>query len=111
MFVIYYLNVTLSRICALKSSKSGDVFDSTHTTIHLPVKLTGVPFLGSFLSTILGRLEHMPTNSLYLNLMLTGLISQLAALPVPLIRGLLLDTRIIFQAGVPSLYQVSNNSN
>ena len=87
--------------------KSGDVFDSTHTTIHLPVKLTGVPFLGSFLSTILGRLEHMPTNSLYLNLMLTGLISQLAALPVPLIRGLLLDTRIIFQAGVPSLFQVS----
>ena len=39
--------------------------------------------------------------------MLTGLLSQLASLPIPLIRGLLLDTRIIYQSGVPSLFQVS----
>ena len=82
------------------------MLDSTHTTIHLPVKLSGAPYLGSFLSTIFARLEQMPTNSLYLNLLLTGLISQLASLPIPLIRGLLLDTRILFQSGVPSLYQV-----
>ena len=54
-----------------------------------------------------GRLEQMPTNSLYLNLMLTGIIAQLAAMSLPLLRGLLLDTRIVFQPGVPSLYKVS----
>ena len=88
--------------------QSDDSFlDATHTTIQLPVKLSGAPYLGSFLSTLFGRLEQMPTNSLYLNLMLTGLLSQLASLPIPLIRGLLLDTRIIYQSGVPSLFQVS----
>jgi len=90
------------------SDLSDDSFlDATHTTIQLPVKLSGAPYLGSFLSTLFGRLEQMPTNSLYLNLMLTGLLSQLASLPIPLIRGLLLDTRIIYQSGVPSLFQVS----
>jgi len=97
----------LSAVEEQLSDLSDDSFlDATHTTIQLPVKLSGAPYLGSFLSTLFGRLEQMPTNSLYLNLMLTGLLSQLASLPIPLIRGLLLDTRIIYQSGVPSLFQV-----
>jgi hypothetical protein len=97
----------LSAVEEQLSDLSDDSFlDATHTTIQLPVKLSGAPYLGSFLSTLFGRLEQMPTNSLYLNLMLTGLLSQLASLSIPLIRGLLLDTRIIYQSGVPSLFQI-----
>lgn len=86
----------------------GDEFldHQASSTIPMPIKLTGAPYLGPFLSTMLGRLEQMPTNSLYLNLMLTGIITKLGSMTLPLLRGLLLDTRIIFQPGVPSLYQV-----
>ncbi|CAG5095536.1 Oidioi.mRNA.OKI2018_I69.XSR.g14228.t2.cds [Oikopleura dioica] len=76
------------------------------TTIHVPIKKAGTPFLGPFLSTLFGRLEQMPTNSLYLNLMLTGVVTKLCSMPQPLLRGFLLDTRVVFQPGVPTLFSV-----
>ena len=86
----------------------GDEFlvHQSSSTIPMPIRLAGAPYLGPFLSTVFGRLEQMPTNSLYLNLMLTGIVTQLGSFSLPLMRGLLLDTRIIFQPGVPTLYQV-----
>ena len=76
------------------------------TTIHVPIKKAGTPFLGPFLSTLFGRLEQMPTNSLYLNLMLTGVVTKLCSMQQPLLRGFLLDTRVVFQPGVPTLFSV-----
>lgn len=76
------------------------------TTIHVPIKKAGTPFLGLFLSTLFGRLEQMPTNSLYLNLMLTGVVTKLCSMKQPLLRGFLLDTRVVFQPGVPTLFSV-----
>jgi len=91
----------------------GDEFldHQSSSTIPVPIKVSGAPYLGPFLGTIFGRLEQMPTNSLYLNLMLTGIVTQLGSMSLPLLRGLLLDTRIIFQPGVPSLYQVCSMNN
>uniref|UniRef100_A0A673MY34 Protein FAM160A1-like n=1 Tax=Sinocyclocheilus rhinocerous TaxID=307959 RepID=A0A673MY34_9TELE len=65
-----------------------------------------VPFTGPFLSVLLSRLENMPSNSLHVNLLLTGILAQLAAYPQPLLRSFLLNTNMVFQPSVRSLYQV-----
>ncbi|XP_023654858.1 FHF complex subunit HOOK-interacting protein 1A [Paramormyrops kingsleyae] len=66
----------------------------------------GVPFTGPFVSVLLSRLEHMLDNSLHINLLLTGILAQLAAYPQPLLRSFLLNTNMVFQPSVRSLYQV-----
>lgn len=48
----------------------------------------------------------MPQNSLYVNVLLTGLVSQLACYPQPLLRSFLLSTHMVFQPSVKSLVQV-----
>ncbi|KAF3687811.1 Protein FAM160A1 [Channa argus] len=65
-----------------------------------------VPFTGPFVSVLLSRLENMLSNSLHVNLLLTGILSQLAAYPQPLLRSFLLNTNLVFQPTVRSLYQV-----
>ncbi|XP_029114904.1 protein FAM160A1 [Scleropages formosus] len=66
----------------------------------------GVPFTGPFISVLLSRLENMLENSLHVNLLLTGILAQLAAYPQPLLRSFLLNTNVVFQPSVRSLYQV-----
>lgn len=61
---------------------------------------------GPFVSVLLSRLENMLSNSLYVNLLLTGILAQLAAYPQPLLRSFLLNTNLVFQPTVRSLYQV-----
>lgn len=65
-----------------------------------------VPFTGPFISVLLSRLENMMSNSLHVNLLLTGILAQLAAYPQPLLRSFLLNTNLVFQPTVRSLYQV-----
>lgn len=65
-----------------------------------------VPFTGPFISVLLSRLENMLSNSLHVNLLLTGILAQLAAYPQPLLRSFLLNTNLVFQPSVRSLYQV-----
>ncbi|KAJ0033865.1 hypothetical protein NQD34_000972 [Periophthalmus magnuspinnatus] len=65
-----------------------------------------VPFTGPFISVLLSRLENMLTNPLHVNLLLTGIVAQLAAYPQPLLRSFLLNTNLVFQPTVRSLYQV-----
>ncbi|KAM8939085.1 FHF complex subunit HOOK-interacting protein 1A [Pelodytes ibericus] len=64
------------------------------------------PFTGPFISVILSKLENMLENSLQVNLLLIGIITQLATYPQPLIRSFLLNTNMVFQPSVRSLYQV-----
>ncbi|KAL6110865.1 fhip1a [Pungitius sinensis] len=64
------------------------------------------PFTGPFVSVLLSRLENMASNSLHVNLLLTGILAQLAAYPQPLLRSFLLNTNLVFQPTVRSLYQV-----
>lgn len=61
---------------------------------------------GPFLTTILEKLKNFLSNSFYVNLHLTGLISRLAVYPQPLLRTYLLDHSLVLQPNVPSLYQV-----
>lgn len=51
-------------------------------------------------------MENMLTNSLQVNLLLTGILAQLAAFPQPLLRSFLLNTNLVFQPSVRSLFQV-----
>ncbi|KAG9480052.1 hypothetical protein GDO78_011849 [Eleutherodactylus coqui] len=64
------------------------------------------PFTGPFISVVLSKLENMLENSLHVNLLLLGIITQLASYPQPLIRAFLLNTNMVFQPSVRSLYQV-----
>lgn len=65
------------------------------------------PFLsGPFISVVLSKLENMLENSLHVNLLLIGIITQLASYPQPLLRSFLLNTNMVFQPSVRSLYQV-----
>lgn len=61
---------------------------------------------GPFISVVLSKLENMLENSLHVNLLLIGIITHLASYPQPLLRSFLLNTNMVFQPSVRSLYQV-----
>ncbi|XP_043917971.1 FHF complex subunit HOOK interacting protein 1A [Protopterus annectens] len=71
-----------------------------------PARIQGIPFTGPFISVLMSKLENMPENSLHVNLLLTGIFAQLACYPQPLLRSFLLNTNVVFQPSVRSLYQV-----
>ncbi|KAL2098192.1 hypothetical protein ACEWY4_007399 [Coilia grayii] len=69
-------------------------------------RIHGIPFTGPFVSVLLSRLENMLDNSLHVNLLLTGILAQLATYPQPILRSFLLNTTTVLQPSVRSLYQV-----
>ncbi|EPY88757.1 hypothetical protein CB1_000155033 [Camelus ferus] len=71
-----------------------------------PARTQSTPFTGPFISVVLSKLENMLENSLHVNLLLIGIITQLASYPQPLLRSFLLNTNMVFQPSVRSLYQV-----
>ncbi|XP_021052212.1 protein FAM160A1 isoform X1 [Mus pahari] len=79
--------------------------DTAFTSRH-PVRTPSTPFTGPFISVVLSKLENMLENSLHVNLLLIGIITQLASYPQPLLRSFLLNTNMVFQPSVRSLYQV-----
>ncbi|KAK2863265.1 hypothetical protein Q5P01_002798 [Channa striata] len=66
----------------------------------------GVPFTGPFISVLLSRLENLLENSIAVNLLVTGILSQLASYPQPLLRSFLLSTDSTHMPNVRTLYQV-----
>ncbi|XP_003790266.1 protein FAM160A1 [Otolemur garnettii] len=82
------------------------VRDETAFTSHQPMRTQSTPFTGPFISVVLSKLENMLENSLHVNLLLIGIITQLASYPQPLLRSFLLNTNMVFQPSVRSLYQV-----
>ncbi|XP_057699198.1 FHF complex subunit HOOK-interacting protein 1A [Corythoichthys intestinalis] len=75
-------------------------------TFRSAARSQSAPFTGPFVSVLLSRLENMLSNPLHVNLLLTGILAQLAAYPQPLLRSFLLNTNLVFQPTVRSLYQV-----
>lgn len=65
-----------------------------------------VPFTGPFISVLLSRLENLLENSIAVNLLVTGILTQLASYPQPLLRSFLLTTDPENQPNVRTLYQV-----
>uniref|UniRef100_A0A9L0IH04 FHF complex subunit HOOK interacting protein 1A n=1 Tax=Equus asinus TaxID=9793 RepID=A0A9L0IH04_EQUAS len=82
------------------------VREETAFASHHPVRTHSTPFTGPFISVVLSKLENMLENSLHVNLLLIGIITQLASYPQPLLRSFLLNTNMVFQPSVRSLYQV-----
>jgi len=74
-----------------------------------PIRTQAIPFTGPLLVTLFGKLDQMVSNTLYENLLLTGVISRLACYHQPLLRSFLLNTRVVFHPNVRSLYQVLTN--
>ena len=64
------------------------------------------PDLGPFLVTLFQKIERMPQNTFYVNLILTGVVSRLALYPQPLLRSFLLNYNMVLKPGVRSLFQV-----
>ncbi|KAM6148013.1 FHF complex subunit HOOK-interacting protein 1A [Erethizon dorsatum] len=82
------------------------VREETALGSHHPMRTPSAPFTGPFISVVLSKLENMLENSLHVNLLLIGIITQLASYPQPLLRSFLLNTNMVFQPSVRSLYQV-----
>eukprot|EP00095_Tigriopus_kingsejongensis_P002016 maker-scaffold419_size176504-snap-gene-0.35 protein:Tk02016 transcript:maker-scaffold419_size176504-snap-gene-0.35-mRNA-1 annotation:"upf0518 protein gk23746-like isoform x4" len=61
--------------------------------------------LGAFLDLLLEKVELMASNSLATNLLVTSILSSLAAYPQPLLRAVLTTPDIVFQPSVRGLYQ------
>ncbi|XP_041841087.1 protein FAM160A1-like [Melanotaenia boesemani] len=70
------------------------------------IRRHGVPFTGPFISVLLSRLENLLENSIAVNLLVTGILAQLACYPQPLLRSFLLSTNVQNQPNVRTLYQV-----
>ncbi|XP_071846775.1 FHF complex subunit HOOK-interacting protein 1B-like isoform X3 [Apostichopus japonicus] len=69
----------------------------------------GQPDTGPFINILFKKLECMMQNSLYMNLLLTGIITRLAYYPQPLLRSFLLNTNMVFQPSIKALIQVLNS--
>ncbi|KAJ8246696.1 hypothetical protein GJAV_G00254380 [Gymnothorax javanicus] len=78
------------------------VFSPAHT-VALPLSQ---PYTGPFVAVLFAKLEGMLQNSLYVNILLTGILARLACYPQPLLRSFLLNTNMVFQPSVKSLIQV-----
>ncbi|XP_030756075.1 UPF0518 protein AGAP011705 [Sitophilus oryzae] len=64
------------------------------------------PSAGPFLTILLEKLRNFLSNSIYINLHLTGLISRLAVYPQNLLRAYLLDYSLVLQPNVPSIFEI-----
>ncbi|KAG7280173.1 hypothetical protein CRUP_037757 [Coryphaenoides rupestris] len=53
------------------------------------------PYTGPFMVVLFAKLENMVQNSLYVNILLTGIVAQLACYPQPLLRSFLLNTNMV----------------
>ncbi|KAJ8282259.1 hypothetical protein COCON_G00047780 [Conger conger] len=74
--------------------------------VHTPAPPLSQPYTGPFVAVLFAKLECMLQNSLYVNILLTGILTQLACYPQPLLRSFLLNTNMVFQPSVKSLIQV-----
>ena len=65
--------------------------------------------IGPFLCALLNRLDHMLSNSLQVNFLVTGLLARLAYYPQLLLRTFLLNHNLVMQPNVKSLFQIIGN--
>ncbi|XP_012158874.1 UPF0518 protein GJ17503 isoform X2 [Ceratitis capitata] len=66
----------------------------------------GTVSLGPFMSAIWGKLQTFTSNTLYVNLHLTGLITRLSCYPLPLVHSILLRPDIVITSDTPSFHQM-----
>lgn len=62
--------------------------------------------IGPFLTALFVRLDHMLSNPLQINFLLTGIIARLAYYPQLLLRSFLLNHNLVVQSNVKTLIQV-----
>lgn len=62
--------------------------------------------LGLFIKTLFHKLENMPQNSFYVNIVLTGVLTRLSHYPQPLLKSFLLNYNMVLKPGVRSMFQV-----
>ncbi|XP_040570381.1 FHIP family protein v1g243165 isoform X1 [Lepeophtheirus salmonis] len=79
----------------------GNLDESLQVIIQPPLSLSAGPFL----ETLFDRVESMVSNGLTANLLITSIISRLAAYPQPLLKTILLHPDPIFQPWVRNLFK------
>lgn len=101
---------TLSPLTITPRAQYNGSFNSKHMSSappYSPVGISrGLPDTGPLLNIIFKKLEGMMQNSLYMNLLLTGIITRMTYYPHPLLRSFLLNTNMVFQPSVKALTQV-----
>uniref|UniRef100_A0A915HNX3 FHF complex subunit HOOK-interacting protein C-terminal domain-containing protein n=1 Tax=Romanomermis culicivorax TaxID=13658 RepID=A0A915HNX3_ROMCU len=90
----------------INDKKTNIEFGPIVSVLHVKRSSFSSPDIGPFLTVLLHKLDNMCQNSLYTNFHLTGVISSLAAYPMAVIFGFLLDCELVCQPSVRSLYQV-----
>ena len=63
--------------------------------------------IGPFLAALFERMEHMLSNPLQVNFLVTGILARLAYYPQLLLRSFLLNHNLVVQPNVKTLGQVS----
>uniref|UniRef100_A0A3B5ALL2 Protein FAM160A1-like n=1 Tax=Stegastes partitus TaxID=144197 RepID=A0A3B5ALL2_9TELE len=89
--------------------KSGNVLSllkSKHCSLDSHSPVLSHHASGPFISVLLSRLENLLENSIAVNLLVTGILAQLASYPQPLLRSFLLCTDQHQQPNVRTLHQV-----
>lgn len=62
--------------------------------------------LGPFITKLFQKMEKMPDNSIFVNQIVTGIITSLAEYPQALLRSFLLNHSLVLQPDVKSIFQV-----
>lgn len=92
------LNAHFDSGCVIDSSKIYNFNNSNDTSKEIDT--------GPFLVALFGRLDHMLSNSLEINFLLTGILARLAYYPQLLLRSFLLNHNLVVQPNIKTLIQV-----
>ncbi|CAF1202935.1 unnamed protein product [Rotaria magnacalcarata] len=103
------MDMSLLAINDLSNQIQSNIFTSSIQPQQTSINNGKPADIGPFLRTIFIKLENMLHNSLYVNLLLTGIISRLAHYPQPLLRSLLLNHSLVLETNVKSLFQILSN--
>lgn len=102
------MNENIDSGCVVESSASSVINNnvSGKDVYAEPFKETDI---GPFMTAIFGRLDHMLSNPLQINFLLTGILARLAYYPQLLLRSYLLNHDLVVQSNVKTLIQVMSN--
>lgn len=91
------------------TADSGCAGESCASSLVLPSNAAVGADIGPFLTALFSRMDHMLSNPLHINFLLTGILARLAYYPQLVLRSYLLNHNLVVQPNVKTLIQVLGN--
>lgn len=91
------------------TADSGCAGENCASSLILPSNAPVEAYIGPFLTALFARLDHMLSNPLHINFLLTGILARLAYYPQLVLRSYLLNHNLVVQPNVKTLIQVLGN--